>query len=209
MLTFKVLFKQTKSHNHQERAMKFKSHNEIEETPESVDQNIPEGNDTSQLMELFEDQLKDLFWAEKELINVLPSIISAAESDELILSLTEQMKQTHAQVTRLAGVFNSVDMKPSTVKCETMEGLIKETNKMMKNCEKGPKCDAGIITAVQKIKHYEIASYGTLRKFSETLGLKDAEKLLNETLKEEKAIDQKLTEIAVKGVNKEAAIVQR
>ena len=89
-----------------------------------------------------------------------------------------------------------------------MEGLIAEAKEIMDDCDKGPKCDAGIIAAAQKIEHYEIASYGTLREFAETLGLKDAENLLMKTLKEEKAADQKLTKVAVNTVNMDAALKQ-
>lgn len=160
---------------------------------------------TSELMELFEDQLKDILWAEKALIKAIPKMITLAASDDLILALTDHLKQTREQVTRLAKVFKTLDKKPATVKCDAMAGLIEEATEMMENCEKGPSCDAGIIAAAQKIEHYEIATYGTLRQFAETLGLRDAERLLMETLKEEKEIDKKLTEVAVHGVNLEAA----
>jgi len=163
------------------------------------------GEPTSELMELFEEQLKDILWAEKALIKAIPKMISLATSEELILSLTDHLKETREQVTRLAKVFKSIDKKPSTKKCDAMEGLIEEATEMMKDCEKGPKCDAGIIAAAQKIEHYEIATYGTLRQFAETLGLREAEKLLKEILKEEKEADQKLTEVAVEEVNPEAA----
>jgi ferritin-like metal-binding protein YciE len=118
------------------------------------------------------------------------------------------MEETKEQVNRLEKVFKTIDKKPSTVKCDAMDGLIDEASDMMEDCEKGPKCDAGIIAAAQKIEHYEIATYGTLREFAETLGLKDAEKLLLETLKEEKAADQTLTKVAVKVVNMDAAVKQ-
>jgi ferritin-like metal-binding protein YciE len=87
-----------------------------------------------------------------------------------------------------------------------MAGLIAEASDIMDDCEIGPQCDAGIISAAQKIEHYEIATYGTLREFAETLGLSDAEKLLLEILNEEKSADQKLTDIAVKMVNMNAAV---
>lgn len=167
------------------------------------------GAHNSHLMELFEDQLKDILWAEKALTKAIPKMVTLATSEDLITALTDHLQQTHEQVTRLADVFKSIDKKPTTVKCDAMEGLIEEATEIMEECEKGPKCDAGIIAAAQKIEHYEIATYGTLRKFAETLGLRDAEKLLKKTLKEEKEADQKLTDVAVEhGVNMEAASAQ-
>lgn len=170
---------------------------------------INNGEQTSQLMELFEDQLKDILWAENALIKAIPKMITLASSDDLILALKNHLQQTRDQLTRLDKVFKMIDKKPSSKKCAAMEGLIKEAGEIMEDCEKGARCDAGIIAASQKIEHYEIASYGTLRKFAETLGLKDAEKLLMETLKEEKEADQILTKVAVKqGVNREAASME-
>ncbi|MCC5942142.1 MAG: ferritin-like domain-containing protein [Balneolaceae bacterium] len=161
---------------------------------------------SSQLMELFEDQLKDILWAENALVKAIPKMISAAESDDLINSLSKHLKETELQVTRLVKVFEAMGKKPSTIKCEAMEGLIAEAIELMEDCEKGSKCDAAIISAAQKIEHYEIATYGTLREFAETLGLRDAEMLLLEILDEEKAADQILTDIAVDVVNMDAAI---
>lgn len=169
---------------------------------------INKGKQSSQLMELFEEQLKDILWAEKALVKAIPKMITLSSSQDLALALTDHLKETHEQITRLAKVFRTIDKKPSTVKCDAMEGLIAEASDMMKDCEKGPGCDAGIITAAHKIEHYEIATYGTLREFAEELGLREAEKLLLETLNEEKAADQKLTAVAAKGVNMKAASEQ-
>lgn len=161
---------------------------------------------SSQLMELFEEQLKDILWAEKALIKAIPNMISVATSKELIDALKSHLKETNEQVTSLNKVFKMIGKKPAAVKCDAMEGLIAEASEIMEDCEKGPKCDAGIISAAQKIEHYEIATYGTLREFAETLGLRDAEELILEILEEEKAADQKLTDIAVKVVNMDAAV---
>lgn len=166
------------------------------------------GADQSNLMELFEEQLKDILWAEKALIKAMPKMITLATSEDLIVALNDHLQQTIEQVTRLAKVFKTIDKKPATKKCDAMEGLIAEASEIMKDCEKGPRCDAGIIAAAQKIEHYEIASYGTLREFAETLGLSEAEKLLMKTLKEEKEADQKLTDVAVNSVNLDAASEQ-
>ena len=166
------------------------------------------GANSSELMELFEEQLKDILWAEKALIKAIPKMIKLAESDDLILALTDHLKETHEQVTRLAKIFKSIDKKPRAVKCDAMEGLIEEATEMLEDCGKGPGCDAGIIAAAQKIEHYEIATYGTLREFAETLALSEALVLLTKTLKEEKDADQKLTDVAKKEVNSEAASLQ-
>ena len=163
---------------------------------------------TSQLLELFEEQLKNTLWSERALINAIPRMISLATSEDLILELTDNLKQTHEHITRLAKIFRNIEKKPTTIKCETMERLIAEASDMMEDCEKGAKCDAGIIAAAQKIEHYEIATYGTLRQFAETLGLREAERLLMITLKEEKEADYKLTDVAIQKVNMMAASVK-
>jgi len=169
---------------------------------------VDKGMHSSQLMELFEEQLKDILWAEKALIKAIPKMISMSESDYLIIALTDHLKETREHVSRLAKVFKLIEKKPSAVKCDAMEGLLAEAGEIMEDCDKGPKCDAGIIAAAQKIEHYEMATYGTLREFAETLGLRDAEKLLLESLNEEKAADNILTEVAVKVVNMDAAVKQ-
>ena len=159
---------------------------------------------SSQLMELFEDELKDIYWAEKALIKAIPKMIKNATSQELIDALTNHLSETKNQITRLEQVFESINKKAAAKKCEAMEGLIKEAEGIMESCERGAMCDAGIISAGQKVEHYEIASYGTLRQFAETLGLSEAESLLGATLQEEKSADQKLSKIA-QSINVEAA----
>lgn len=163
---------------------------------------------SSQLMELFEDELKDIYWAEKALMKAIPKMIKNATSNELIDALTSHLSETKNQVSRVEQVFDSIDKKASAKKCDAMEGLIKEAEDIMESCESGAMCDAGIISAAQKVEHYEIASYGTLRQFAETLGLKKAVSLLEATLKEEKAADQKLTKVATTAVNVEASKVK-
>lgn len=159
----------------------------------------------SQLFKLFEDELKDIYWAEKALIKALPKMVKNASSSELIKALESHLKETNVQVDRLVQVFESIEMKPIAKKCDAMEGLLKEAESIMDSCEKGPMCDAGIISASQKVEHYEIASYGTLRQFAETMGLTEASSLLYETLKEEQAADEKLSKIATATLNQKAA----
>ena len=163
------------------------------------------GMESSQLMKLFEDELKDIYWAEKALTKAIPKMIKNATSTDLIDALENHLSQTQNQVTRLEKVFNSIDKEAVAKKCEAMEGLIKEGQEIIKECEEGAMRDAGIISAGQKIEHYEIASYGTLRQFAETLNLTEAVDLLEQTLNEEKAADEKLSEIAVSVVNVQAA----
>jgi ferritin-like metal-binding protein YciE len=162
---------------------------------------------TSQLMKLFEEQLKDIYWAEKALTKAIPEMIDNATSTELIDALTGHLEETEQHVVRLEQVFESFDKKAVAKKCEAMDGLINEAEEIMDSCEEGPMCDAGIIMAAQKVEHYEIAAYGTLRQFAETLGLTEAASLLEETLNEEKAADEKLTEVAIDAINIEAAQV--
>jgi ferritin-like metal-binding protein YciE len=159
----------------------------------------------SQLMELFEEELKDLYWAEKAIFKAIPKMVINATSRELINSLKSHLAETVNQVARLEQVFESIGKKATAKKCNAMEGLIKEAEEKMESCESGAMCDAGIISAAQKVEHYEIASYGTLRQFAETLGLTKAVSLLEATLNEEKATDVKLSEIA-QSINVEAAV---
>ncbi len=163
------------------------------------------GMKSSQLMKLFEDGLKDIYWAEKALTTAIPKMIKNATAPELVKALTNHLEETKGQVTRLEEVFQSFGKKASAKKCDAMEGLIKEAEGIMEECEAGAMRDAGIIAAGQKVEHYEIASYGTLRQFAQTLGLAEAAMLLGETLGEEKAADDKLTEVAVKTVNVRAS----
>ncbi len=163
---------------------------------------------SSQLMQLFEDELKDIYWAEKALTKAIPKMIENATSPELIAALTSHLAETENQITRVEQVFESIGKRASAKKCEAMEGLIEEAGDIMESCEEGAMRDAGIISAAQKVEHYEIASYGTLRQFAETLGLTKAVSLLEATLNEEKAADEKLTEVATDAINVEAAQVE-
>lgn len=166
--------------------------------------NQGKGMQSSQLMKLFEDGLKDIYWAEKALTKAIPKMIENATSEELIDALESHLVETEEQITRLEEVFTLIGKKATAKKCDAMEGLIKEAEGIMEECEEGAMRDAGIIAAGQKIEHYEIATYGTLRQFAETLGLEDAADLLEATLDEEKAADEKLTEVAVSAVNIQA-----
>ena len=158
-----------------------------------------------QLMKFFEDGLKDIYWAEKALTKAIPKMIKNATADQLKEGLTNHLAETEEHVTRLEQVFASIETKATAKKCEAMAGLIKEGEEIMEECEDGVMCDAGIIAAAQKVEHYEIATYGTLAAFAEILGLEEAVSLLHQTLEEEKAADEKLTEITPSVVEMEAA----
>lgn len=160
---------------------------------------------SSQLMKLFQDELKDIYWAEKELTRAIPKMIKNATSEELVEALTNHLAETKQQIQRVEQVFELLGEKAVAIKCEAMTGLVKEAEEIMEECEAGAMRDAGIISAGQKVEHYEIATYGTLRQFAQTLGLTEIATLLETTLNEEKAADEKLTEVAVSAVNVEAA----
>jgi ferritin-like metal-binding protein YciE len=156
------------------------------------------------LRELFIDELKDLYSAENQIIKALPKMIKNATSDELRSAFEEHLEQTKGQVERLDRIFDDLDESPRGKKCTGMEGLLAEGKEIMEEDMEDEVLDAALISAAQRVEHYEIAGYGTVRTYAELLGLDDAVKLLAETLQEEKETDQKLTSIA-ESVNVEAA----
>lgn len=163
------------------------------------------GSSESGLRELFINELKDIYWAEKALTKALPKMAKKATSEELVAALEDHLAVTETHVERLEQVFETIGEKAAAKKCDAMEGLISEAEEIMKDTEDGVVRDAGIISAAQKVEHYEIASYGTLVSFANTLGESDAASLLEETLNEEKEADQTLTDIAVSSINLDAA----
>lgn len=159
----------------------------------------------SGLRELFINELKDIYWAEKALTKALPKMAKKATSEELVAALEDHLAVTETHVERLEQVFEKIGEKAAAKKCEAMDGLITEAEEIMKDTEDGLVRDAGIISAAQKVEHYEIASYGTLVSFANTLGESAAASLLEKTLNEEKEADQTLTDIAVSSINLDAA----
>lgn len=160
-----------------------------------------DGIHSSQLMKLFLDELKDIYWAERALRKALPKMIRSATSQTLITALTDHLTETEDQVDRLKRVFGTFGRSAIAVESEAMVGLLKETGAIMKECEPGAMRDAGIIAATQKMEHYEIATYGTLCQFASTLDLREALALLQLSLEEEKEIDSKLSKIAKTTIN--------
>ena len=157
------------------------------------------------LTDLFEDMLKDIYWAEKALTKALPKMVKKATSDDLINALESHLEETKGHVARCEQIFELMGKTAKAKKCEAMDGLIKEAQEIMESTEEGVVRDAGIIAAGQKVEHYEIASYGTMRAFAKILGKDKVATLLEKTLNEEKKADEKLTEVAESSINVEAA----
>jgi ferritin-like metal-binding protein YciE len=153
---------------------------------------------SSQLTNLFEDELKDVFWAEMAITKAMPKMIDNSRNPELRDAIRSHQADTVNQVIRIQKIFEELGKQALAQKCDAMEGLLKEADVIMEECEEGTMRDVGIISAAQKVEHYEIATYGTLRQMAESLHLDHAVELIQTTLDEEKAADEKLTEIAVK-----------
>lgn len=156
------------------------------------------------LQDLFIHELKDMYSAEKQLVRALPKMAKAAHSDKLREGIQEHLEQTEEQVSRLEKILEGLDASTRGVKCTAMEGIIKEGSEIMDEDAEPAVMDAALIGAAQKVEHYEIAAYGTLVTFANMLGHDDAERLLQETLDEEKETDQKLTELAESEINAQA-----
>lgn len=156
------------------------------------------------LRDLFIDELKDIFWAEKALTKAIPKMIKQASSQELKDGLQNHLEVTKGHVERCEKVFDILGKPARAKKCEAMEGLTKEAEEIMESTEEGVVRDAGIISAAQKVEHYEIASYGTLCAWAKTLGENEIADLLDQTLKEEREADELLTKVAESSINEEA-----
>jgi ferritin-like metal-binding protein YciE len=148
------------------------------------------------LKELYIDELKDLYNAENQLVKALPKMAKAAASEELRAGFEEHLEQTKGHVSRLEQIFKSLGENPKGKKCKGMEGLVEEGSEIIdEDLEAGVK-DAGLIGAAQRVEHCEIAAYGTVKAFADTLGHAEHVSLLEETLEEEKTTDKKLTDLA-------------
>lgn len=156
------------------------------------------------LKDLFVDEIKDLYNAEKQITKALPQMAKKASSEKLKEAFENHLKETENQIKRLEQVFKELDMTPKGKKCEGIEGIISEGKEMMKEIDEPSLLDAALISAAQKVEHYEIASYGTVRTYAEMLNLGKAANLLQETLDEESNANEKLTTLALSGVNEEA-----
>jgi ferritin-like metal-binding protein YciE len=159
----------------------------------------------SKLEEFFHDEIKDIYWAEKKLVQTLPKLAKAATSDELRQAFTSHLEETRGHVTRLEQVFDLMGHKPEAKKCDAMEGITEEGAGVIEDTEEGTSTrDVALILAGQKAEHYEIATYGGLAQIAKTLGLDEVADLLEATLTEEKKADSKLTDLAEGSINDEA-----
>jgi ferritin-like metal-binding protein YciE len=148
------------------------------------------------LEDLFLQEIKDIYDAEKQILKALPKMAKAVESEQLRAAIEEHHMVTEKQVERLEEIFQILGKPARGKKCAAMEGLLKEGSEILKEDAEPAVLDAAIIAAAQKVEHYEIASYGTLATFAEILGYEDAKELLGQTLEEEKETDETLTQIA-------------
>lgn len=156
----------------------------------------------SALAELFQDELKDIYWAEKHLVKNLPKLAKGATSAELKAAFEKHLTETEGHVARLEQVFAAIGEKASAKKCQAMDGLVKEAKELLEDTDEGTMTrDAALISAAQKVEHYEMASYGTLKTLAGVLGFQSAVRLLEQTLAEEKKTDELLTQIAESSVN--------
>src|SRR5215469_312404 len=155
------------------------------------------------LQELYVEQLRDLYNAENQLVKALPKMAKAAQSEALRQGFEQHLEQTKGHVDRLEQIFSAMDESPKGRKCAGMEGLVREGEEVIKEESSSEALDAGLIASAQRVEHYEIAAYGTVRSFAELLGLNEAVNLLRHTLEEEKETDEKLTELS-KEVNAQA-----
>ena len=153
--------------------------------------------------ELFVDELKDIYSAEKQAVKAYPRLTKAVQSDELKQAMQEHLEQTKGQIERLDRIFEILEKRSSGKTCEGMKGLIEEAQTQLEEIEKGPVLDAAIIGALQRVEHYEIAAYGTVATLAEAMGQEEVKELLGETLDEEKETDERLTQVA-QTVNSEA-----
>ncbi len=160
-----------------------------------------EPNSRTDLHELLVDQLRDILWAEKHLVKALPKMSKAANDQKLSNAFDKHLAETKNHVVRIETVLKGLGLSTRAKKCPAMEGLLKEADELAEEYADSSALDAALITAAQKVEHYEIASYGTMRAFAKRLGYIDAVKLMTETLQEEGKADHALTEIAIGGVN--------
>jgi ferritin-like metal-binding protein YciE len=147
------------------------------------------------------EEIRDLYSAEKQLVKALPKMAKGATSDDLRQALESHLDETENQLTRLERVFELLDEKPRAKHCVGMAGIVEEGSEKLQEDMEDMVLDACLIASAQKVEHYEIGSYGTAIAWAEALGLNEVSEVLNETLEEEKAADQKLTALAESGIN--------
>jgi len=157
------------------------------------------------LNDLFLDTLKDIYFAERQILKNLPKMAKAARSEELKKAFLTHRDQTEQHVERLQEVFELIGRRPQAKTCEAIKGILEEGEEIMEEYSASEALDAGLLAAAQAVEHYEMSRYGTLKTWAGQLGLKDAVSLLDETLQEEKETDALLSSLAESSVNQEAA----
>jgi len=166
---------------------------------------LKKGQPGAMLHEFFVNELKDIYWAEKHLTKAIPKMRKAATSPQLQKAFDEHLAVTEEQIVRLEQVFHLLNKKAEGIKCEAMEGIVKEAESVIEDTENDTMTrDVALIFAAQKVEHYEIATYGGLVQLALTMGMKEAAELLHTTLQEEKEADEALSHIAVHNINWEA-----
>lgn len=156
------------------------------------------------LDDLFVDTLKDIYWAEKHILKALPKMAKGAQSEKLRDAFLTHKEQTQVHIERLEQVFGIVNKRAIGKKCDATEGLLKEGDDILKTFKDSDALDAGLISAAQAVEHYEIARYGTLKRWAKMLDLDDAVDLLQKTLEEESETDETLTQLAESFANEAA-----
>lgn len=159
------------------------------------------------LRDLFLNELRDMYHAEKQLVRALPRMAKAADSDELRQAIEKHLGETKGHVERLESVFQSLGEAARGKRCQGMEGIVEEGKEILEEDGREPVIDAAIIAAAQKVEHYEIASYGCLITYADLLGEREASGLLKRTLSEEEATDEALSQLAERSINQAAAAV--
>jgi ferritin-like metal-binding protein YciE len=157
------------------------------------------------LNDLFLDTLKDIYYAEKQILKSLPKMAKAATSDQLRAAFEKHHDETEGQIGRLEQIFELLDKPARGKKCDAIEGILDEGKEIMDEYKGASALDAGLLAAAQAVEHYEISRYGTLKSWAGKLGMNEAVRLLDQTLNEEKKTDDTLTKIAETAVNAEAA----
>jgi ferritin-like metal-binding protein YciE len=159
------------------------------------------------LRDLFINELRDMYHAEKQLVRALPRMAKAADSDALRQAIEKHLGETEGHVERLESVFQSIGETARAKRCQGMEGIVEEGKEILQEDGQEPVIDAAIIAAAQKVEHYEIASYGCLITYADLLGERESSRLLKQILSEEEATDKALTQLAERSINQAAAAV--
>lgn len=159
---------------------------------------------TKNLEKLFHETLRDIYYAERKILKNLPKMARAAQADEVRAAFEQHREETEGQIERLQKVFELLGKPARGKTCDAIEGIISEAEEIMDEFKDSTALDAGLVAAAQAVEHYEISRYGTLKRWAEVLGMDEAAKLLDETLQEESATDEKLTQVADKTANKNA-----